>query len=331
MTSRSYCFTLNNPDDNLEWTDPPIRYAIWQLEIGENDTPHYQGYLELRTPQRLAAMKRILPRAHFEARMGTRDQARSYASKTDTRFDGPWEFGTWTGGGQGTRNDVLALKSAIDAGASERQVWDDFPGLYLRHRQAISSAQRLISPPRLWKTHVTILYGPTGTGKTRFCADTYPDAYWKQNSNWWDGYSGHSTVVIDEYYGWLRWDILLRLLDRYPMMVETKGGNVNFVADRLLLTSNNLPSTWYKSPRMNFETFARRVDCWSFCPAEGEKYDFTNWAAFDYAVYNYAPPRLPQPDPQGFVDPYMIPASDTDDEQYATISQEETICESDSE
>ena len=42
-----------------------------------------------------------------------------------------------------------------------------------------------------------MLWGPSGTGKSRFVAARWPDAFWKApESKWWDGYSGHETVVL---------------------------------------------------------------------------------------------------------------------------------------
>jgi len=51
--------------------------------------------------------------------------------------------------------------------------------------------------------------------------------------------------VLDDFYGWLPWDFLLRLLDRYPLLVETKGGQVQFVAKTVVITSNKPYLEWY--------------------------------------------------------------------------------------
>jgi len=64
---------------------------------------------------------------------------------------------------------------------------------------------------------------------------------------WWDGYSGQPVVVIDEFYGWLGYDFLLRLLDRYSFAVETKGGSVSFTSKLVIFTSNKPPSEWYRN------------------------------------------------------------------------------------
>ena len=53
---------------------------------------------------------------------------------------------------------------------------------------------------------IEVVYGSTGTGKSRYCYENYPDAYWKSKNSgqqqFWDGYNGEETIVIDEFYGW---------------------------------------------------------------------------------------------------------------------------------
>lgn len=101
MFKGAWVFTLNNPEQDpgtlIErlTDDPKVRYAIFQREQGENGTIHFQGYLELTRSQRMSYVKRLIPRAHWESRIGTRDQARDYARKEETRIEGPWECGTW--------------------------------------------------------------------------------------------------------------------------------------------------------------------------------------------------------------------------------------------
>ena len=53
---------------------------------------------------------------------------------------------------------------------------------------------------------------------------------------------------------------LKKLADRYPMMVETKGGRVLFKARRLVITSNIAPQQWY--PKYPFDSLERRITGW---------------------------------------------------------------------
>ncbi|UJO02092.1 Rep [Molossus molossus associated circovirus 3] len=247
--SRNWIFTDNNPEhDEPDWPDC-VKYAIWQKERGENGTEHLQGYVEFKSSKKLTAVKAILPRAHWEIRRGTQQQAMDYASKEDTRIGGPWTFGILTVNAQGTRNDLLALKQALDEGTSMKQIAQDhFVTMKGAHKWAYLY-RSLMMPERDWITRVYILIGPSGCGKTTFCKRNCPNAYWKLqhsgNNEWWDGYDGQRDVVLDEFYGWIKWNTLLRLIDASPLRVEIKGGSTQFLARRLFITSNRDIDAWY--------------------------------------------------------------------------------------
>ena len=72
--AKNWCFTLNNPDyDELELADKLVDavYAVFQLEIGENGTPHYQGYCMFSERLRLSQVRVYLATAHWETAKGT--------------------------------------------------------------------------------------------------------------------------------------------------------------------------------------------------------------------------------------------------------------------
>lgn len=265
--TRFWCFTLNNPDGNIDVdleNDPAVRYAVWQLEIGEEGTEHFQGYLEICNPAGLSFVRRILPLAHWEQ---CRDPAASerYAQKEDTRIDGPWKVGSM-GKGQGTRSDVQAFKKAIDEGASDLQLWDDYPMSFLRYGKMIDRVRELKNAGRSWKTEVWYVYGRPGTGKSYWCNEREPGAYWKQpGDGWFDGYHGQETVIFDEYRKSLTWAMFLQVMDRYPLRVPIKGGFVPFVAKRLYITTNAKPKDLYEDQeKYPLAALTRRVEHWVF-------------------------------------------------------------------
>lgn len=92
-----------------------------------------------------------------------------------------------------------------------------------------------------------MFWGQTGTGKSRRAwSEAGLDAYAKDPlTKWWDGYSGESHVVIDEFRGILSLSHLLRWLDRYPVRVETKGASRPLQACTFWITSNLDPREWY--------------------------------------------------------------------------------------
>lgn len=160
------------------------------------------------------------------------------------------------------------IKCLLDAGSTSEEISDLYFDEWVRHYRAFEHYALLKTKPRNHAVTCIVIQGPTGTGKSKWCMDKYPDAYWKQRSQWWDGYLGQKVVVIDEFYGWLPFDLLLRICDRYPLMVESKGGQVQFVADTVIFTTNSNPLNWYKS--CYFPAFIRRVHQWHIMPIWGE-------------------------------------------------------------
>lgn len=142
----------------------------------------------------------------------------------------------------------------------------DFPTFISCYR-GLYAYRMLTAKPRHHEMEILVFQGPTGTGKSKYCMDNYPGAYWKQRGNWWDNYSGEETVIIDEFYGWLPYDTLLRLCDRYPLLVEVKGGQTQFTSKRIIITSNAVPNAWYKD--VYFPAFERRVKEWHIFPTWG--------------------------------------------------------------
>ena len=66
-------------------------------------------------------------------------------------------------------------------------------------------------------------------------------------------------MVLDDFYGWIKFDEMLRLLDRYPLLVETKGGTTHFTSRFIHITSNKHPSSWYKRGHY-YDALFRRFD-----------------------------------------------------------------------
>lgn len=291
-----------------------IKLAVYQLEKGETGTLHLQGYLELKSPCRLAALKKFSCTAHWEKANGRPEQCMTYCTKEDTReaeprvyFEESWvswlddtniSLMNWKEKMMSKRStdstrkqQLLKIQSILSEGDSTslEKIADEEFDIWVRHYRAFERYLLMKTKPRNHEVEVHVLQGPTGTGKSKWAQDNYPNAYWKQRSQWWDGYCGHETVIIDEFYGWLPFDLLLRICDRYPLLVETKGGQVQFVAKRIIITTNQLPSQWYRS--VYFPSFVRRVLEWHVLPVWGSHQRWNDYALFSqHAVNNIISP-----------------------------------------
>jgi len=101
-----------------------------------------------------------------------------------------------------------------------------------------------------------VFWGRTGTGKSHRAWDQAgAQAYVKDpRTKWWCGYRGQENVIIDEFRGVIDISHLLRWLDRYPVLVEVKGGSRPLCARKFWITSNLDPREWY--PGLDADTLA---------------------------------------------------------------------------
>nr|ATP66720.1 Rep [Rodent circovirus] len=265
---RRWCFTINNytaeEEEKVKALASRAKYLICGREVGENGTPHLQGYVNLHKTTRMAGLKAELGgRGHFEVAKGDDTANRDYCSK-----GGDILIESGEPQKKGKRNDLHGAVQKLLSTGQLTTVAVECPETFVKYHRGLS-ALLLIHPdvatPRKWKSEVIVYVGPPGCGKSRICLESAPNAYWKPRGKWWDGYDKHEDVILDDFYGWLPFDDLLRLLDRYPLRVETKGGTVNFVAKRIFITSNKFPHEWYSEEITNKDAMYRRLSVvWSF-------------------------------------------------------------------
>lgn len=101
---------------------------------------------------------------------------------------------------------------------------------------------------------VFVYWGDTGLGKSKLAwEEAGIDAYPKDpRTKFWDGYSGHRHVVIDEFRGAIDISHLLRWFDRYPVIVEVKGSSTVLKAEKIYITSNIYVDEWF--PNIDLST-----------------------------------------------------------------------------
>lgn len=268
MSRKNWCFTLNNPtlaeDLNLRVEKPEVRYLIFQEE--NVTTRHYQGYIQFRERVRLSTAKQFVGvRAHLEGARGTSEENIAYCSKIETRLSGPFSYGTPEC--QGNRRDLQVFNDAIRLGKSDIELIEEHIVQFYKHAKIIDRVRLAYQPKRNWLMDNIVYWGPSGTGKTRRAYDEGGTSVYfvskgdSNQSTWWDGYGGEHTVVLDDFYGWLPWSFMLRLLDRYPFTVQFKGGSRQFTSKRIIITSNHHPNQWYKTvPNNDMTPLLRRLN-----------------------------------------------------------------------
>lgn len=264
--AKNWVFTLNSYSvaDVDRLNGLACSFIHYQAEIGLNGNKHLQGLVCFPTRKTLATLKREIGRAHWEIMRGTVAQALAYASKLETRDPaGPTSTRGTRPPGKGARSDLAEITQCIKRGATEAQIFEEHPDMFLKYHAGVRKAISLRPAQRTWKTQVHWYYGPTGTGKTRRAFEQAPEAYWKDPCTpWWDGYTGQSTVIIDDYRcDFSKFAPLLRLLDRYPVQLQIKGGTMQFLATTIYISSPRSPKDmWSHRSEEDLQQLFRRID-----------------------------------------------------------------------
>lgn len=270
---KRWCFTINNPTEQLdELIDgcDNIQWAVWQEERGENGTPHYQGILVLKQRRRMTQLKLLFPTAHLEVMRGTLDQAEKYVRKEETRVSGPWEKGSRPVSSQGKRSDLdWAAELACKGHEGMLEIMDERPSMLMKFPRGIQwlvqlTCQRNVPAWRDIEVHV--FWGAPGTGKTKEVFNLHPpEEVFKLNcasghTVWYDGYLGQPVLLLDDFYGWLKYADLLTLLDGYQYRAPVKGGFVYAEWTKVYITSNRPPRDWYSIDKIsNIDALYRRI------------------------------------------------------------------------
>lgn len=277
--ARAWCFTTNNPTRTNLFPDglpEGIKYAVWQLEKGEQGTPHLQGFVQLTRAQRMSWLKNVcskdaegcifhvFDRAHLAVAKGTADQNKKYCTKPEGRVEGPWELGAATK--QGDRTDLREAAEALLATGDIRSV---DAAIFLKYASGCLKLAALAQPPYRPDLKVFTITGTTGVGKSYAVHHLFEDKnlYVVNMGNsglWWDGYVGQKVVLLEEYKGQIQLQKLLQILDPYPLRVEVKGGCIPARFEVIFITSNSTPDLWYRNEGglrdAEMQALARRLD-----------------------------------------------------------------------
>jgi len=240
-SGRRWCFTLNNYTEAeltsiYEWTDH--RYLIVGKEgAGEGSTPHVQGFVIWTATRRLASLKRLLARAHWEVACGSTLSNYDYCSKEgdfQELGDRPGEPGQ--AGGAKEKERWAQAKRAATEGDLESVP----PDIYLRFYRTLKEIKKdhMVAAPDAQGVTGQWLWGAPGTGKSRDARALYPGAYLKMQNKWWDGYQGEEAVILDDFDCKELGHHLKIWGDRYAFIAENKGGALQIRPKHIIITSN---------------------------------------------------------------------------------------------
>lgn len=241
LTVPHYAFTPYLPED--------VCYTRGQLELPEAGYLHWQFLAYFKKPVTLHRLKQTYGEAaHAEKTRSA--AAETYVFKDDTKV-------------AGTEFELGRRPFRPDSKTDWEQIWElakagnlaEIPvGVRVRSYSTLRRIEKDHIQAVGIEKNVKCFYGSTGTGKSRKAWEEGGlDAFPKDPlTKFWDGYQGQENVIIEEFRGSINISHILRWLDRYPVVVEVKGGAVVLKAKNVWITSNLHPDMWY--PDLDDET-----------------------------------------------------------------------------
>lgn len=265
--------TVNNPTQEDREACRKISdlcdYTIFANEVGENGTPHIQGFIQLKVSKRRSALARMLTRAFLEPCNGSARQCSDYCKK-GKQSKAEWERDGTEGPNYGTDADFTetgvmnegrsknytstAEYAQLIQCAKDHRFEDIDHGMFVRYHSTIKRIAQ--DNPRKIEDlpYVTghWYYGPPGTGKSSTARLEHPGGFYDKPCNkWWDGYRDEDVVIIDDFD--LNHKVLAtfvkRWTDRYSFPAEMKGTTIQIRPLKVVITSNYTPEEiWADDP-----------------------------------------------------------------------------------
>lgn len=266
--AKCFCFTLHVqvgedgvPDKRPQLTHE-MDYICAQLELcPTTGKHHWQGYVEMRERQQLSFMKtQIDNTAHFEPRRGTQAQAIAYTKKVESAVPNTW-FEDGIPHAPDAANMLNAAIDAVKAGSTMRQLAQSHTKTTVLYHRGLKETLKLLQeePPTFRKVECFLYYGAAGTGKTRKAIEENPDAFIKPEGEWYDGLPPLcQCLILDDFYGNIKFHVLLRILDGYKLQVPVKGGFEWAHWTKVIITSNVHRDAWYPNVPQDVKAALKR-------------------------------------------------------------------------
>lgn len=248
--SRTYCVTDYILDRSIYDTLGKITYMCAGDEIcPSTKKPHWQIFIRFADAKAFNALRKKLAPRHIEIMKGTVQQNLNYCTKEKIAF----EIGTRPNPGK--RTDLDEIRRQIEEGVPQVEIAANHFSKWCVYRRSFEEYRGLLVKPRDFETEVEIICGPPGCGKSR-SAYEQGALFLEYENNFFLNYDHQEIVCFDDFEGHeLPRKTLLRLCDRYPLKINVKGGSKEFVAKKIIFTSNRRPEQWL----VYDQAFARRI------------------------------------------------------------------------
>lgn len=215
-------------------------YLVAGREVGASGTRHLQGFVQFKNPRTHSGVCKLFKGAHIEVSRNVPASIEYCKKENDVAV----EFGT----PPLTNKEVCEVARAALAAKNKEMLT---LGLNTQVSQGIIS---VFSVPTLKKARMILaedlqpydhcstrgiyVFGPPRTGKSCFLSQLFPNAFYKSQNKWWDGYTGQKEVILDDMDSPCLGHKLKIWLDRKACVGEVKCGHVQLQHHVFAISSN---------------------------------------------------------------------------------------------
>lgn len=152
-------------------------------------------------------------------------------------------------GKQGRRNDLKKCITDIENGKTLQEIALSHPQEWIKYHSGLKSLHQMhgSTPPIRRSVTTTVLWGPTGTGKSHRVRTAYPEAYIiLPGRDPFGAYTKQETVIWEEFNP-MDWPIrkMNVLLDVWRAELDCRYMNKWAHWTKAFILANTSPITWY--------------------------------------------------------------------------------------
>lgn len=242
--SKTWRYTLNNytQRDIEQFKAFVCSRHRCALEVGEkNGTPHMQGYITFTVTYNMMGLKKLNKRVSWFECSASEAFNLNYCTKGEIIIDVDNRE-------QGKRNDLLEITKKMKEGATMTEIAWEYPTHYVRYNKGFEKLQFMLNKKKKFeKCQVTVIWGPTRTGKSTLAYEIDPDLFDAPCGQgfWMDGYDGEKTILFEDFEGQIDYPTILRICDGHQLKCPIKGGFVSKNWNHVIFTSNKPPENWW--------------------------------------------------------------------------------------
>lgn len=209
--AKTWRFTLNNwtPEDRKFFENLDCTRCVFGEEEGKEGTPHLQGIVTFKRAYRLAGLKKLTPRTHWEIAMC---DDHNYELKGENVFIKDERR-------QGHRSDLDDVAEMIKNGNSLEEVAKAYPTQYIKYHRGIqelkkifvtevhkgrhdldSCCERLGVEPLKFNGVTEVVVGPPGCGKTQYALAHFENPLFVRHKQQLEKFKPgeHDGIVFDD-------------------------------------------------------------------------------------------------------------------------------------